>query len=121
MMWWNHSWGFGWGWILVMGVAMVVCMAMMARMMMGHSGGGRVWSAGNRDENAPERILARRLASGEIDVQEFDRLRDALRRPGNPTADAAEPSGAGPPSPKSDQRAPWIPVPYGKKHGDVSR
>ena len=92
MMWWNHSWGFGWGWILVMGVAMVVCMAMMARMMMRHGAGGRVWSAGNRDENAPEQILARRLASGEIDVEEFTRLRDALHLPSNSTADTAEPS-----------------------------
>ena len=94
MMWWTHSsWGFGWGWILVMGVAMVVCMAMMARMMR-HGAWGRMWPSGSRDEDAPERILARRLASGEIDVAEFERLRDALRRPSNSTADAAEPSSA---------------------------
>lgn len=95
MMWWNHSWGFGWGWILVIAVAMVVCMAMMARMMMGHGAWGRMWPAGNRDEDQdlPERILARRLASGEIDVAEFERLRDALRQT-NSTADAAEPGRA---------------------------
>lgn len=93
MMWWNHSWGSGWGWILVMAVVMVVCVAMMARMMR-HGGSGPVRPADNRDEDAPERILARRLASGEIDVAEFERLRDALRRASNSTADAAEPSGA---------------------------
>jgi uncharacterized membrane protein len=99
MMWWNHgSWGFGWGWILIMGVAMVVCMAMMARMM-GHGTWGRMWPSGNRDEDAPERILARRLASGEIDVAEFERLRDALRQTSNSTTDAAEPSRAGRQSP----------------------
>jgi uncharacterized membrane protein len=90
MMWWNHgSWGSGWGWILVM----VVCMTMMAGMMR-HGAWGRMWPAGNRDEDAPERILARRLASGEIDVAEFERLRDALRRTSNSTADPAEPNSA---------------------------
>jgi putative membrane protein len=107
MTWWNHSWGFGWGWIVVMGVAMVVCMAMMARMMMGHSGAGRMWPgargrmwpAGDRDEDTPERILARRLASGEIDVAEFERLRDALQQTSNSTTGAAGPGGGGPHSP----------------------
>lgn len=90
MTWWNHSWGSGWGWIPVMAVVMVVCVAMMARMMR-HGGSGPVGPADNSDEDAPERILARRLANGEIDVAEFERLRDALRRASNPTADAAEP------------------------------
>jgi uncharacterized membrane protein len=95
MMWWNHgSWGSGWGWILVM----VVCMTMMARMM-GHGAWGRMWPPGNHDEDAPERILARRLASGEIDVAEFERLRDALQPAGNSTAGAAEPGRAGRHSP----------------------
>jgi uncharacterized membrane protein len=100
MMWWNHSWGFGWGWIVVIGVAMVVCMAMMARMM-GHGAWGRRWPSGNRDEDQdpPERILARRLASGEIDVAEFERLRDALQPTSNSTTDAAGPGRAGRQSP----------------------
>lgn len=89
-MWWHNSWGSGWGWILIIAVAMAVCMAMMARMMR-HRGPGPMGPADNRDEDAPEHILARRLASGEIDVQEYERLRDALRRTGNSTADAAEP------------------------------
>jgi uncharacterized membrane protein len=98
MMWWNHSWGFGWGWILIMGVAMVACVAVMARMMMGHSAGRRMWPAGNHDQDAPERILARRLASDEIDVAEFERLRDALRQTSNSTTEA-EPGPAGRRSP----------------------
>jgi uncharacterized membrane protein len=93
MMWWNHSWGFGWGWILIMALTAVVCVAMMARMMR-HGGSGFMRQMGNRDEDAPERILARRLANGEIDVAEFERLRDALRRPSNSIRDAAEPSSA---------------------------
>ena len=52
MMWWNHSWGFGWGWIPIMAVAVVVCAAMMARMM-GHGGSGFMRQRGNRDEDAP--------------------------------------------------------------------
>ena len=93
MMWWNHSWGSGWGWILVVAVVMVVCVAMMARMMR-HGGPAHMGPADNRGEDAPERLLARRLASGEIDVAEFERLREALRRPGNSPADAAQPSSA---------------------------
>jgi uncharacterized membrane protein len=78
---------------------MVVCMTMMAGMMR-YGAWRRMWPAGNRDEDAPERILARRLASGEIDVAEFERLRDALRRTSNSTAGPAEPNSAGrrPPS-----------------------
>jgi uncharacterized membrane protein len=105
MMGWNHSWGFGWGWILVMGVAMVACMAMMARMMRHGASGGFMRQMGTRDEDAPEQILARRLASGEIDVPEFERLRDALRRTSASPADAAQPSGAERGSPHPDQRA----------------
>jgi uncharacterized membrane protein len=94
-MWWNHSWGFGWGWILVVAVGMVFCMTMMAGMMR-HGAWGRMWPAGDRGEHedAPEQILARRLASGEIDAPEFDRLRNALRRTSASPADAAEPSSA---------------------------
>jgi uncharacterized membrane protein len=90
MMWWSNGW---WGWVLVVGAGMVLCMAMMARMMR-HGTWGRMWPSGDRDEDTPERILARRLAGGEIDVQEFERLREALERSSRSTADAAEPSHA---------------------------
>jgi uncharacterized membrane protein len=93
MMGWNNSGGFGWGWILVMAVAIVVCVAMMARMMQ-HGASRHRGPAGDPDVDAPEAILARRLASGEIDVEEFERLRDAFRRTSTSTAVAAEPSRA---------------------------
>jgi uncharacterized membrane protein len=79
-----------WGWILIVAVAIAVCMAMMARMMR-HDAPGRMGPADDRDEDVPEQILARRLAGGEIDVQEFERLRDALRRTSALPAEAAEP------------------------------
>jgi uncharacterized membrane protein len=68
-------WGWGAGWWVVGAAFMVICMLMMGRMMgRGHSGHGE---HGLRDD--PERTLAGRLASGEIDVEEYSRLLQALR------------------------------------------
>jgi putative membrane protein len=111
MMWGNHGfWGSGWGWpvFAIMAVAMIAGMVMMGRMMMRHgtspSTGENSTSrptreTGNRVEETPGQILERRLASGEIDVEEFQRLRDVLQSARTSPADAAEPSGAGPSSP----------------------
>ena len=72
MMW---GWGGGWWWLVGAGF-MVVCMLLMGRMMggmgHGHSGHGR--------SDDPERTLADRLARGEIDVEEYERLLETLRR-----------------------------------------
>jgi uncharacterized membrane protein len=61
-------------------VFVIVCMVMMGRMM-GH---GMFSSPGHGSEgqgpDVPERILANRLASGEIDVEDYERLRDELQR-----------------------------------------
>ncbi len=95
MMWWN---GFGWGWGLVM-LGMLMCVAMMA-MMMSHGSSRRMRGPGethvdsSERADAPERILAKRLASGEIDVEEYQRLRDTLQRAGNARPDAADPKHA---------------------------
>jgi uncharacterized membrane protein len=95
MMWWN---GFGWGWGLVI-LGMLMCVAMMA-MMMSHGSSRRAREPGETTvdaperADAPERILAKRLASGEIDVEEYQRLRDTLQRTGNATPDAADPNHA---------------------------
>jgi len=50
---------------------------------------GRAWPGPRREPerhgpDAPERILDQRLASGEIDIDEYERLRDALQRPAGP-------------------------------------
>ena len=80
-----------------MAVAVVACMAMMPGMMR-HGSWGRMWPPGSRDEQegTPARILARRLASGEIGVEVVQRLRDALQPTSNSTADTAEPGRAEP-------------------------
>jgi uncharacterized membrane protein len=82
MMWWGNNGSWGWAAFLVM----LVCAAMMVGMMR-HDTSAHTRSASNRDEDAPERVLAKRLASGEIDVEEFERRRDALQRASLPPAD----------------------------------
>lgn len=85
MMWWDGdgSWSHhGWWWVgaAMMIVVMVACMIVMARMM-GHGMHGS--HAGNPIEeprsDSPERILANRLAQGEIDTEEYERRLAALR------------------------------------------
>ena len=70
MMWW---WPFG-------AVFMIVCMVMMFRMMGACGMSGSRSYESERERPDAERILANRLASGEIDVEEYERLRDALHR-----------------------------------------
>jgi uncharacterized membrane protein len=70
----------GSGWWLVGVVVMIVCMVVMMRMM-GHGGHSR----GTHDEGrGAEGTLADRLARGEIDVDEYERLLEVLRRPDRP-------------------------------------
>lgn len=86
MMWWGNNGSWAWPLFLVMAF---LCVVMMASMMRHHTSGHTSRTSGH-DEDTPEGILARRLASGEINVEEYERLRDALERT-NSTADAAEP------------------------------
>lgn len=70
-------WGWGAGlWWLVGAAFMVICMGMMGRMM-GH---GHWAQGGHSRSDDPERTLAERLARGEIDVEEYHRLLEALQR-----------------------------------------
>lgn len=82
MMWWGGGWWFG-------AAFMIICMLLMARMMMGHGmmghgmmghGGGEHGGGEDVRTATPEHTLANRLASGEIDVDEYERLLEALRR-----------------------------------------
>ena len=89
MMWWSGdgSWGHGSWWpaLIVMAVLMIVCMMMTARMM--SHGGSRSHPARPRHPRpyVPERTLANRLASGEIDIDAYERLLDALQRTADST------------------------------------
>ena len=69
----------GWGFALFM-----ICLVLMAWMMMGHGrmghGGTEHGHGKDREEDAPERTLAKRLASGEIDTDEYERLLATIRR-----------------------------------------
>ncbi len=108
MMWGYHGfWGSGWGWpvLAITAVAMIACMVMMGRMMIRHGASRPRWETGNRAGETPGQILERRLASGEIDVEEFQRLRDALQPARTSPADATEPSAPDRPRPVPERDA----------------
>jgi uncharacterized membrane protein len=70
MLWWSSgAWGLGW-WLLVtvMATFMIICMALMVRMMV--RGAMPCFHTGRSDRHGPERVLAQRLASSEIGVDE---------------------------------------------------
>ena len=70
------------GWWLLALPLMFVCMVMMMRMMgHGHGSHGAHTGESRADRvGGPERILAERLARGEIDIEEYE-LRLAALRP----------------------------------------
>ena len=78
-MWGDGSWGYLW----LAPLLMLACMLLMGRMM-GHHGNVDVDdSEGSRQRRGPaERILAERLARGEIGTDEYERRLDALRAAG---------------------------------------
>ena len=81
MMWNDGSWG--WWWLPGLFI-FVICMVMMARMM-SHSGHRGPSSAtgerGGADRSqGADRILADRLARGEIDIEEYERRLAVLQR-----------------------------------------
>lgn len=76
MMW---GWGSS-GWWVLGGLLMIVCMVVMMRMMGGMMGHGHPGHGEHGGTDDPERTLANRLARGEIDTEEYDRLLEALQR-----------------------------------------
>jgi putative membrane protein len=78
-MWHMHDVGWGWwfvmsiGWVAFWGL-FIYAVAMLVR-------GPERPEASPPAQEEPERILQRRLASGEISVEEYQELRDALDRP----------------------------------------
>jgi len=77
MMWSGGSWG--WLWLAL--PLMIICMVMMVRMM-SHGHGSHGTHTGEAPTHRPggaERILAERLAGGEIDTEEYERRLAVLR------------------------------------------
>ncbi len=82
MMWnENGSWGHDLWWpgILIIAIVMIFCTLMMARMMGHHLPRKRFGEGHPGRPDAPERILANRLGSGEINLEEYNTLRNALQ------------------------------------------
>jgi putative membrane protein len=74
-MMWNDG-----GWWLPAALVFIVCMVMMVRMMGHGAHGSHADQSQGRSSAGPERILAERLARGEIDVEEYQRRLAALRQ-----------------------------------------
>jgi putative membrane protein len=73
MWWWHGDWS-GWAW-LAMSISM---MAFWGLVIFGVVSAIR--HIGTSEPSDPERILRQRFARGEIDVDEYERRRDLLRR-----------------------------------------
>jgi putative membrane protein len=85
-MWFMHD--IGWGWWLLMSVGMVGFWALVIWGIVALARGGTSGLHSPKEEaDRPLDILQRRLARGEISVEEYEQLRDALigRREKSPT------------------------------------
>lgn len=76
MMWWNDS---GWSW-LAMTISMLVFWALVAGVVITLVRSSRASDTVDPGPSDPERILKERFARGEIDVEEYERRREVLRR-----------------------------------------
>ena len=84
-----HMNGVGWGWWVLMSVAMVAVWALVIYGVYSLAR-ERESRPGERDRETPEDVLKRRLAAGEIGVDEYERLREAIAD--NPAAKEGEPA-----------------------------
>lgn len=92
MMWGGYTWG--WPGFVLAAIFMVACMALMGRMMghgrvshhMNHVHGSAQQSPAPHGTEVPDQILERRLVNGEIDIDEYSRLRDLLADIGSPAS-----------------------------------
>jgi putative membrane protein len=76
-MWYMHD--IGWGWWLLMSVGMVAFWALVIWGIVTFARGGSSNPQPlQKDPDRPLEILQRRLARGEISVEQYQKLRDAL-------------------------------------------
>jgi putative membrane protein len=88
MMYWGHHMSVG-GWIFSI-LATIVFLALIAALifwLLSATTSGSGFRGASRE--SPEEILDRRLASGELTVEQYQRLRDTLGTPGQPSTSAA--------------------------------
>ena len=77
-MMWNGDGAWVWWWPGLL--LMIVCMVMMVRMMGHRSQGAHAGEQHGHRPRGSERILAERLARGEIDIEDYERRLAALQQ-----------------------------------------
>ncbi len=71
---WNMT-GWGWAWMGLFPVLLIIAVALVMRLFMRESGSQQI-----REEDSAREVLRRRLAAGEIDEDEFNRRLASLER-----------------------------------------
>ena len=65
--------GFGWPFMMIFSVLVILCIVLIVQSMTRNTGG-------KYGEETPLDILKRRYAKGEINKEEFDRMRDDIKK-----------------------------------------
>ena len=76
--WHMHDMASGWWVLMALGWLAVIALAVWAVVSLGRDG--------RRETPSAREVLDRRLAEGDITVEEYERLRDAMRPPAGPAA-----------------------------------
>ncbi len=77
-MFYMHGAGWGWGWWLLMSVGMVAFWAFVIYGIVWLVRGRPFDQPSEREAERPEEILRRRLAQGDISIEEYERLLSAM-------------------------------------------
>jgi len=80
-----HMHGIGWGWWLVMSIGMVAFWGLVIYAIVWLVRGQPSQPPDQRPRERPEEVLKRRLAEGEISIDEYNRLQETIQtRPREP-------------------------------------
>lgn len=80
MFYMHHSAGWGWGWWVLMTIGMIAFWALIIYAIVWLVRGARAGQSEQMSPEPPEQVLKRRLAHGEISIDEYERLRAAMHR-----------------------------------------